>query len=258
MRDVHWSMHGGVLATVGMLMLVACGGVAEQRIGTIEANLRLLDQNAAQKLDKHERRMADLEKAVATVWEKGQTQAGADNGGNNPALEQQIAALNVRLQLIQQKQESQAQQLDAKLRGVKDANPSTTVVNKVIKRPVPDFPEDELYALLGLEEDGVEEVDDHTFEVTGSWLRKAVKATAITSKKPRFKPFRNGGIRVMRVSRRSPLGKLGLKNQDVILRFNGQDVNNTSELFDVIRDSSGTNFTLKVKRRDQEIELNYH
>ncbi len=204
-----------------VLTLVGCGGVSEERVGALEAQLKKLETQmttppAANTATDMTGRIDALEKSVGErfskmedimdVLQRGVSQVAA------PAAAQPVAALAL------------------------DVGP-------------------DIDALVGIEIKGID-VSGDSYAVKRDWLMRELHAAALAGKGPKLSPAKPAGLAVKNVKPKSLIDQLGIKNGDLLLQVNDTTTNSVEELTAVLK-KLGATTTVKLSRKKKDVTLTY-
>lgn len=206
--------------TVFLLPLLSCGGVSEQRIGALEAQINKMKEASAQ----------------------------GNVGPQIPGLQEQIAAVEKSTSGRAGKMEEMLEVLQREVSRL-SSEPDT----KTGAVPVP---WGDIDAILGVADSGVSETGKNQFTVKREWLFRAVLAMALSGKGPKLAEGKKGGVSVKGVKPSSLPGKLGLKNNDVIRSIGGREVNSPAEISVALRAASSP-AEIEIQRKKKDLTLKY-
>jgi C-terminal processing protease CtpA/Prc len=198
----------------------ACGGASEERVNALEAQIQQM---------------------------KAATASG-DVGPQIVATQEKVAAVESSTESRFKKMEQMLEVLQREVTRV--ANPTSERAKSTGADPWNDVD-----AVLGAEGDPVA-ADGDTYTVKRAWLLREVHALALAGKGPTFTEGKKGGVSVKGVKPREMLGRLGLKNNDVIRAIGDSEVNSPAEAAVALR-ASKSPVQVKVQRKKKELTLEY-
>lgn len=206
---------------------VACGGVSEERVASLEANLAALKQASA-------------------------SDSGVNLKGRVDAVETSTAASIQKMEEIMEILQREVTALSAASGGGEagaegtHAGQQSSGDGDSVWLAVGD--------ILGVAAEGIS-VDDDSYSVNRAWLIYQARKQA-SGKVPRFVAGKKGGVTVRGVKAKTLLGRLGVANNDTIVAVGETETNTPQELFDALKAAGGA-VQVKVMRKKQERVLQY-
>jgi hypothetical protein len=258
----------------------ACTPIKEERVAWLEKNLRLLDQTAATKLQEQDERLTALTQELATLKSapvpkteplSSTPSAPAPATGASAAVTadqtglaarigeletayQNMRTLFVELQQRQQSSEASHKSTTAPVEPPAKANAPAPASATM---PAP-YPEYELAALVGEGRPGVTQVNESTYTVARDWLVAEVRMWAANPKKPKFPvDKKTGGIKLAGINAQHLLGKLFLKNNDVIIAVAGKPVSDIAEIVPILHSLEKPKVEVTLVRAKEELRYSY-
>ena len=201
-------------------LATGCGGVSEQRVSALEAQVIEL-----------------------------QTANGQANEGDQVAgFQAKVAILETRLSQLEQMQDVvEALQKEAAM--TKSPSPA---------EPEPSPDGEVWYAvdtLLGMKVATVATEGD-AYTISGKWLKQQLAQASASGKGLKLSTAKKGGIAVKGIKPTSLLGQLGLKNRDVIVAIGDKQIASVEELAAALRSLAGP-ATVRVMRGKKELTYQY-
>jgi type II secretory pathway component PulC len=205
------------LTPVALAFLVACGGVSEERVNALEAQIKQL-QGAVSETGESDPRIATLDQRITEVGKTSST-----------SIESMQKVLEV-LQDEVAKMSSTAEPTD-EADAAADAN-----------------------TIFGAESVPVVANGD-TFEIDKRWLIRELRALAVTGKGPKFSAGKKGVV-IRGFKPKSLFDKLGIKNGDAIITVNGAAVTSAAELATAIQKRANPT-TVELERKRKPLNVTF-
>ena len=213
------SLFGAALAAL-LTLLPSCGGVSEQRVKALEAQIQQIKEASAQ---------GDVGAQLVAVQEKVSA-IEKENSERSKRMEEMLEVLQREVSRVANEPETE-------------------------KTPVGLDPWHDVDALLGVDGDGVK-ADGDKYTVESRWLVREIRALVLAGKGPTFEEGKKGGVTVKGVKPKAFLGQLGLKNNDVILAIGEREVGSPAELSVALR-AAKSPVKVKLQRKKKELLYEY-
>ena len=206
---------------VTAFFLTGCGGVSEERVSSLEQQIKKLQEAQTTPKD------GDAVAAVTTKVD-----------GLEASTTERFKKLEDMMELLQ--------------RGLTEA---TAGKPGAAPAAAPSESSADVDSLLGIEAVGVE-VSGDSYTVKRDWLVRELKAAALGGKGPKLTPAKPAGVGVKAVKPKSLVDQLGIKNGDIIAVIGDVPVSSVEELSAALKKATSPT-SVKIQRKKKEIVLKY-